>query len=257
MRGWWSCRGGGLRRGGDVATASLFSREGGSPDWVPAFAGKHGGTAVASQCCHPGGGRGQVGGRCQLNAPLRYCDLSNWAPAFAGVVFLLGDGHLAYHEGAVATARSPILAQPRSSPYRVRSSGHSPRATTARTARRGGVARGSAGTSAATAARTRRSRRRARPSSADRVCRAIARSCRAPIPAAAMPPAHRNRIALGQFRRGGDQDTGNQGLEREIEHAPCALPTRLSATLPIGNMGHFPASGTPLLPRRCALTFES
>jgi len=24
-----------------IATAPLFSREGGSPDWVPAFAGKH------------------------------------------------------------------------------------------------------------------------------------------------------------------------------------------------------------------------
>jgi hypothetical protein len=32
---------------------------------------------------------------------------------------------------------------------------------------------------------------------------------------------------------------------------------RQSATLLIGNMGHFPASGTPLLPRRCALTFPS
>ena len=33
----------GLRRGGSVvrANASLFSREGGSPVWIPAFAGKH------------------------------------------------------------------------------------------------------------------------------------------------------------------------------------------------------------------------
>ena len=28
-------------RTNSIATAPLFSREGGSPDWVPAFAGKH------------------------------------------------------------------------------------------------------------------------------------------------------------------------------------------------------------------------
>jgi len=73
-----------------AAHASLFSREGGSPVWVPAFAGKQCWFTVAQPNHHPGEGRGPFGARCQLNAALRYCDLSNWAPAFAGVVFLLG-----------------------------------------------------------------------------------------------------------------------------------------------------------------------
>jgi hypothetical protein len=35
---------------------------------------------------HPGEGRGPDGGRRLADVALRYCDLSNWAPAFAGVV---------------------------------------------------------------------------------------------------------------------------------------------------------------------------
>ncbi len=68
----------GLRRGG--------RKGGGSPGWVPAFAGEHPCVAGAAYNCHPGGGRGPGGGRCQLRSALRYSDLSNRAPAFAGVV---------------------------------------------------------------------------------------------------------------------------------------------------------------------------
>ncbi|RKE50201.1 hypothetical protein C8J41_102510 [Sphingomonas sp. PP-CC-3G-468] len=51
-----------------AATASLFSREGGSPVWVPVFAGKQGlGGAVATD----------------------YFGFPNWAPAFAGVVLMV------------------------------------------------------------------------------------------------------------------------------------------------------------------------
>jgi hypothetical protein len=44
---------------------SLFSREGGSPVWIPAFAGKHDGFTVAhtNHHHHPGEGRGPIGGR--------------------------------------------------------------------------------------------------------------------------------------------------------------------------------------------------
>ena len=45
---------------------------------------------MSSQYHHPGGGRGPIGGLWHVSAAIRYCDLSNWAPAFAGVVFLLG-----------------------------------------------------------------------------------------------------------------------------------------------------------------------
>ncbi len=53
---------------------------------------------------HPGGGRGPVGGVCQLSDACRYCDLSNWTPAFAGVVALDGNGG-----GWLAR---PVLSQP-------------------------------------------------------------------------------------------------------------------------------------------------
>ena len=64
----------------------LFSVEGGRPVWAPAFAGEQSCGEGGVQNYHPGGGRGPVGGRCQLRSTLRYCGLSNWAPAFAGVV---------------------------------------------------------------------------------------------------------------------------------------------------------------------------
>ena len=61
----------GLRRAAGrfgAAGAPLFSREGGSPDWVPAFAGEQGfGGAVATD----------------------YFGFTNWAPAFAGVVLIV------------------------------------------------------------------------------------------------------------------------------------------------------------------------
>ncbi|VVT21258.1 hypothetical protein SPHINGO391_470174 [Sphingomonas aurantiaca] len=65
--------------------SSMCPREGGDPDWAPAFAGEHGGAAVR-YAAHPGGGRGPIGGRLQRSAVLPYFHLSNWAPAFAGVV---------------------------------------------------------------------------------------------------------------------------------------------------------------------------
>ncbi len=67
-------------------SSRLFSREGGRTVWGPAFAGEQSCGAGGAYSYHPGGGRGPVGGRCQLRSALRYCGLSNWAPAFAGVV---------------------------------------------------------------------------------------------------------------------------------------------------------------------------
>ena len=69
-----------------VFGSRLFSREGGWPVWAPAFAGEQSCGEGAAYNDHPGGGRGPGGGRCQLRSALRYCGLSNWAPAFAGVV---------------------------------------------------------------------------------------------------------------------------------------------------------------------------
>ena len=67
-------------------TASVFPREGGDPDWAPAFAGEQGTVLDLNQPYHhPGEGRGPLGKRCQLRTALRYCHLPNWAPASAGV----------------------------------------------------------------------------------------------------------------------------------------------------------------------------
>ncbi len=82
--------GGGARSRLDrMATlASVFSREGGSPEWAPAFAGKHRvflGLCLIPRANHPGGGRGPVGGLSGLAPELRYRCFPNWAPAFAGV----------------------------------------------------------------------------------------------------------------------------------------------------------------------------
>ncbi|VXC79926.1 hypothetical protein SPHINGOT1_20045 [Sphingomonas sp. T1] len=107
----------------------LFSREGGSPDWVPAFAGKHfegGRCADARRRPNqnrypgenplPGGGRGPVGGRLWRRAVRRYCDLPNWTPAFAGVVACVaGRADVAEDRGMADSRRPP----PRAARHRV------------------------------------------------------------------------------------------------------------------------------------------
>ncbi len=77
--GCWLRMGSGCRRGCSPAKA-------GEQSGAPAFAGEQSCGAGGAYSYHPGGGRGPVGGRCQLRSALRYCGLSNWAPAFAGVV---------------------------------------------------------------------------------------------------------------------------------------------------------------------------
>ena len=61
----------------------MFRREGGDPDWAPAFAGKA--TSRLTRH-HPGGGRGPVGQVVVTTDRAQLATFPNWAPASAGVV---------------------------------------------------------------------------------------------------------------------------------------------------------------------------
>ncbi len=65
----------------------MFTREGGCPVWVPAFAGTHafGYAAILPKIYHPGGGRGPIGKVGVTEDCASLATLPNWAPAFAGV----------------------------------------------------------------------------------------------------------------------------------------------------------------------------
>ena len=89
MTGVWvgRCVGAGARDGrGHGLGLEVFSRKGGSPVWTPAFAGS---TLLRLRALSPQAPpRRRPGfnwGTVVAEGALRYCDLSNWAPAFAGV----------------------------------------------------------------------------------------------------------------------------------------------------------------------------
>ena len=80
----------------------LFPREGGDPDWAPAFAGEQWGSVLpqphaplCSHCTcpepphHPGGGRGPIGKVVVTRDCAPLATSPNWAPAFAGVVLVV------------------------------------------------------------------------------------------------------------------------------------------------------------------------
>ena len=65
----------------------MFTREGGCPVWVPAFAGTHALVWTAlPKSFHPGEGRGPIGKVGMTTDSATLPPSPNWAPAFAGAV---------------------------------------------------------------------------------------------------------------------------------------------------------------------------
>jgi len=70
---------------GHLLRARLFPREGGDPDWAPAFAGEQGRGGLPPTQYHPGEGRGPIGKAAVTTDRPTLLPPPNWAPAFAGV----------------------------------------------------------------------------------------------------------------------------------------------------------------------------